>query len=57
MVADRLVSSRNVAMAPGETIAAIARSRLEALHNLGWGAMDAFASPRLRLEHNPSGEL
>ena len=25
---------------------------LEAFHNLGWGAVDAVASPRLRYQHN-----
>jgi len=30
---------------------------LEAFHNLGWGAVDAVASPRLRFQHNSSGGL
>ncbi len=30
---------------------------LEAFHNLGWGAVDAVASPRLRFQHNPSRGL
>ena len=30
---------------------------LEAFHNLGWEAVDAIASPRLRFQHNPSRGL
>jgi hypothetical protein len=30
---------------------------VEALHNLGWGAVDDVASPRLGFQHNPSRGL